>query len=273
MKLFKFVFFIGIFTNLLYCDTKSIIIGVAPHSSTRVILESHSDLRIFLENYFKRPVQIVTAKNFSEFAQRTNQGNAYDLVLTSPNLAFLAQKIASYSPIMTYTKGLSTIILSKDKNILSSNKLPLRVVGLDPVSFTTLNAEDWLENQGFEDDNKIRYTYSSASDSAVSILVNNEADMTIMSLPNYLKLSDDVKKQVYLLYQSPAQPSRIYLAKDKNGITLKDWNVALEAFAKSTDGSKHLVATKLDGFRMLAPNELNKLEKIANKTLKRLEAK
>ncbi|MBI3874093.1 MAG: PhnD/SsuA/transferrin family substrate-binding protein, partial [Arcobacter sp.] len=253
-------------------ETKSIIIGIAPHSSTRIILESHQDLRVFLENYFKRPVQIVTAKNFSEFAQRSNQGSFYDLILTSPNLAFIAKKEASYTPIMTYTKGLSTIILCKNNDILNSKKLPLKVIGLDPVSFATLNGEDWLEKQGLEDGRDIVYSYSSASDSAAAILINNSADMTIMSLPNYLKLTDDVKQKVNILYQSPPQPSRIYLAKDGNGITLKAWNEALKSFMTSEDGAKHLVATKLEGFKMLAPHELDKLEKIANKTLKRLDA-
>lgn len=259
-----------IFVLNLSANPNAIIIGIAPHSSTRVILETHQDLRIFLENYFKRPVEIITAKSFSEFAQRSNEGKYYDLILTSPNLAVLAQQKASYTPIMTYTKGLTSVIISKDKEILKNNKLPLRVIGLDPVSFTTLTAEEWLEDQGFHEGKELQYAYSSASDSAAAILLNDKTDMCIMSLPNYQKLSDETREKVFIIYQSQPKPSRIYLAKEKNGITFEEWKNALDAFSKSPEGVNHISTTKLEGFRMLIPNELNNLDKIVEKTLKRL---
>lgn len=253
-----------------YATTSYITIGIAPHSSPRVIMDTHQDLRVFLENYFKKPVQITTAKNFSEFAERSNKGSFYDLILTSPNLALLSKKLGGYTPLMTYNKGLSAIILTKDKKILESKKYPLRVVGLDPVSFATMTAQDWLEKQGLNEDKELQYTYTSASDSAAAILVRNEADMIIMSLPNYLKLNDEMRQKVQVLYQSTPQPSRIFLAKDTNTISLKEWKNALEAFSKSQDGAKHLAVTKLEGFKMMAPNDLDSLDKISIKTLKRL---
>jgi phosphonate transport system substrate-binding protein len=265
-----FLLLLSIFAINLSAEPNTITIGIAPHSSSRVILESHQDLRVFFENYFKRPVEIITAKNFSEYADRSNQGTFYDLIVTSPNLAVIAQQKASYLPIMTYTKGLTSVIIAKDKEILKSKKFPLKIIGLDPVSFTTLTAEDWLEEQGFHENKEISYTYSSASDSAAAILLNDNADMAIMSLPNYLKLDEETKQKVSLIYQSAPKPSRIYLAKEGNGITLEQWKKALDEFSKSSEGTNHLTVTKLEGYRMLLPNELNNLDKIVNKTLKRL---
>ncbi|RXJ87340.1 PhnD/SsuA/transferrin family substrate-binding protein [Arcobacter sp. CECT 8985] len=249
-------------------------IGIAPHSSTRVILKSHQDLRVFLQNYFKRPVQILTAKNFTEFTKRSNKGTFYNLILTSPNLAVIAKNIAGYTPLMTYTKGLSTIILSTNKNILKSNHFPLRVVGLDPVSFPTLDAQDWLAKKGFKQGEKIEYTYTSATDSSISILLNHNADMIIMSLPNYIKLmTKKTKKLVHVLYQSKPKPSRIYLAKDANGISVKDWKIALKAFSKSKEGKRHLKITKLKGFKEVDSETLNNLDSIVDETMRRLYKK
>ncbi len=268
MKLLILSIFLAI--NCLGNKIEPIIIGIAPHSSTRVILGSHQDLVFFLQKYFKRPVEIITAKNFSEFTKRTNKGTHYDLVLTSPNLAVLAQRLGSYTPIMTYKKGLATIILSKDKDILKKDKFPLHVVGLDPVSFPTLDAQNWLERKGFNEE-KVEYTYTSATDSSITILLNNRADMIIMSLPNYLKLmTEKTKNLVHVIYQSEPKPSRIYLAKDKNGISLKQWKNALTAFSKSEEGKKHLKITKLQGFKDISPKDLNNLDKIVDKTMKRL---
>lgn len=212
-------------------------IGIAPHSSPRIIFESHQDLKLFLEAYFKRPVQIMTAKSFSEFAKKCNQGDTYDLILTSPNLAYLAQKLASYTPMMTYTKGLETIILSRFDDVFTKAIKPLRVAGQDPVSFATLSAEEWLESQGLHEGSDLNYAYYiSASDSLATILVRNEVDLAIMSLPNYLKLSDELRSQVTILYRSPARPSRIFLAKASNGVCIEAWEKALIAFSLSRRG-------------------------------------
>ncbi|WP_428026752.1 PhnD/SsuA/transferrin family substrate-binding protein [Arcobacter sp.] len=270
MKIKKLFLLFFLICNLSYAQKSPIKIGIAPHSSTRVILESHQDLRLFLENYFKRPVQILTAKNFSEFTKRSNDGTYYDLILTSPNLAVLAQRLGGYTPLMTYKKGLSTILLSTDSNILNSKNLPLHVIGLDPVSFPTLDAQDWLEKNGFNDE-KIKYTYTSATDSSISILLNKNADMIIMSLPNYIKLmTKETKNLVHVIYQSKPKPSRIYLAKNKDGITLEEWKKALSAFSKSSEGKKHLDITKLENFKEIEQKDLNSLDSIVKKTMERL---
>lgn len=264
--------FMGIFCLFLNGDS-SLKIGIAPHSSTRVILETHQDLRIFFEKYFNRPVEILTAKNFSEFAQRCNEGTYYDLIVTSPNLAYLAQKMGGYSPLMTYTKGLTSIIIAKDKDILKNKTYPFKVIGLDPVSFATLTAQEWLETQGLYEGKEVNYLYSSASDSAASILLNNEANMSIMSLPNYLKLPENIKNRVSIIYQSSPKPSRIYLAKSTKGLTLEDWEKALNEFSNSQEGKNHLATTKLEGFKKMKTDDLKDMENVANKTYERLNTK
>lgn len=270
MKIKKLLLILLFLSTFLVANDNTINIGIAPHSSTRVILETHQDLRVFFEKYFQRPVQIVTAKSFSEFAQRSNQGDYYDLILTSPNLALLAQKYGGYTPFLTYTKGLTSVIVAKEKELLKNKKHPYKVVGLDPVSFATLTAEEWLESQGLYEGKELTFTYTSASDSAATILLNNQADMSIMSLPNYLKLSDEMKNLISIIYQSSPKPSRIYLAKAKNGISLEEWKKALDAFSKSPEGLNHLELTKLDGFRETHINEFDNLERVASKTLQRL---
>lgn len=255
-------------------EKSAIRVGIAPHSSARIILESHKELQRFLEEYFKRPVEILTAKSFSDFAKKSNQGDLYDLIITSPNLAFLAYEKADYIPLMTYKKGLETIILSQSKNVLDRTKMPLRIAGQDPVSFATLCAQQWLEEQGFLEGKDLSYAYYvSASDSLGAILVRDEVDMIIMSFPNYMKLSDDIKQRVHVLYHSPAQPSRIYLAKDSKEISLDSWREALRVFSFSLDGRKHLENTKLEEFKSLDTDSfeaIGHIRDIVKKTEKRL---
>ncbi len=247
-------------------------IGIAPHSSARIIMETHHDVKSFLEKQFGRSVEIVTAKSFSEFSKRCNEGKSYDMIITSPNLAYLAQHIAHYQPLMTYTKGLETIILSRTPDVLTMAKYPLRVAGQDPISFATLSAQEWLEKKGLHEGKEIVYTYyTSSSDSLATILISEASDMVIMSWPNYMKLSDEVKAKVHIFYHSPAAPSRIYLAKEGNGISFAQWEAALEAFVRSPEGKAHLETTKLEGFKKLSLDALQDLKPIADKSYHRLQ--
>ncbi|MBV5278820.1 MAG: PhnD/SsuA/transferrin family substrate-binding protein [Campylobacteraceae bacterium] len=274
MKRMPFTLFLGILSIFFHMQSFAqtpIRVGVAPHSSARIIYETHQDVKLFLEKKFERPVEIVTAKSFSEFAKRCNEGQSYDAILTSPNLAYLAQHLAKYQPFMTYTKGLETTILSRTPDVLKSANRPLRVAGQDPISFSTLTAQEWLEKSGLKEGKDIVYSYyTSASDSLGTILTSGAFDMVIMSWPNYLKLSEDIKSKVHIFYHSPTAPSRIYLAKEGNGITLLQWEEALDAFALSAQGRAHLEATQLQGFKKLSLDALESMKPIADKSLQRL---
>ena len=64
-------------------------VGIAPHTSARVILEMYQPLRVFLEKSLARPVEIVTAPDFTEFARRGME-QQYDLAVTTGHLSRLS---------------------------------------------------------------------------------------------------------------------------------------------------------------------------------------
>jgi phosphonate transport system substrate-binding protein len=242
----------------------SILIGIAPHSSARIILESHSSLRSFLETRFGKPVEIVTAPNFSEFTRRSLQGQ-YDLLITSPHLALIAQEHASYTPIMTYTQGLETVLVSLNETL--SEKRPLTIWGLDPVSFVTLTGLEELKQRGLIAEKNANVSYASASDSTALAVIQGKADVAIMSWPNYTKLNDEIKKQVAVSWRSKPEPSRIYLIKPSKGIDAQAWQQAIDAFTTSPEGIAHLENNKLKAFRKFHADELNSVRPLADATL------
>jgi len=270
----KVILLVSLFSCLsVYGDEiKPIRIGIAPHSSARLIFESHQDIKNFLETSFHRPVQISTAKTFSEFSKQCNDPDAkYDLILTSPNLAYLAQHLAHYIPLMTYTKGLEVMILGSSKDILQEGRRPLKIAGQDPVSFITLLGEVWFEDQGFKEGQDIVYHYYiSASDSLAMLLLNHEVDLIMISLPNYLRLSDALKSKLPVIYHSAPKPSRIFMVKPSKEISLEKWKAVLEAFSKSKEGQHHLNVILLEGYKMLDTHSLDPMKELADKTFKRL---
>ena len=72
-------------------------LGVAPHTSARMILEMYQPLRLLLENALGMPVEVVTAPDFTEFARRMLHQD-YDIAITTGHQALLGQSDAGYSP-------------------------------------------------------------------------------------------------------------------------------------------------------------------------------
>jgi phosphonate transport system substrate-binding protein len=250
-------------------SAEPILIGVAPHSSARVIIESHATLRDYLENQFHQPVQIVTAPTFSEFTRRSLK-SSYDLLITSPHLAVIAKEHAGYEPLMTYTQGLETVLVGLSDKL--PEQKPLRVVGLDPVSFVTLTGLHYLKEIGLSSEADIKVSYASASDSASLMVTQGKADIAIMSWPNYTKLNDELRNKVAVVWKSEPKPSRVYLIKEGKGLTKVDWQTALKGFTESAEGEKHLTENKLKGFKSLTYNDLIPVKPLADAALKLLES-
>lgn len=248
---------------------ESILIGIAPHSSARIILESHASLRSFLEARLGRNVEIVTAPTFSEFTRRSLQGQ-YDLLITSPHLALLAQEQAGYKPLMTYTQGLETVLISRTETL--PEKRPLVIFGLDPISFVTLTGLDELQKRGIIKEHDVNVSYASASDSTALAVIQGKADVAIMSWPNYTKLNDEIKKQVAVSWRSEPKPSRVYLAKAGKGIDDSTWEQVINAFSVSPEGISHLEENKLKGFRPLNNEDLSGVRSLADAALKYLNS-
>ena len=77
-------------------------LGIAPHTSARVILEMYQPLRLQLEKALGVPVEVVTAPDFTEFAKRMLHQD-YDIAVTTGHQARLAQTDADYLPLLTYS--------------------------------------------------------------------------------------------------------------------------------------------------------------------------
>ena len=120
-------------------------IGVAPHSSARVILEMYQPLRLYLEKALGHPVEIVTAPDFTEFARRA-MAQQYDIAITTGHQARLLQTDAAYRPLVTYQNDFKAVALvgpdSAYRNPQDLNNKP--VIGLSASSLVTLWGQHWL---------------------------------------------------------------------------------------------------------------------------------
>lgn len=248
---------------------ETFVIGVAPHTSARVILQMYQSLRHHLEKTLGYTVDIVTAPDFTEFARRgLLQG--YDLAITTGQQARLLQTDAGYIPILTYKADFKAVlVVTKNGPIKKPTDLKSRhVLGLSPTSQVTVWGQHWLE------DNKIAtlpITYVSASDSMGQLVVAGEASAGLMSLANFQKLSPDIHSKLRLLVESKPMAGRVYVLNSRHAPEQKKIDGALWSFAVTPEARQYFESNKLEGYRKLKPKELSSMDRYAAEVRKTLQ--
>lgn len=243
-------------------------IGVAPHSSARVILQMYQPLRTYLEEVLQQPVQVVTASDFTEFARRGLKGD-YDLAITTGHQARLFESDAAYLPMLTYKADFKAVLVVAQG---SAYRTPAdlagsTVMGLSPSSLVTLWGSHWLHRNNVKN---VELRYVSASDSAVHMVLNNDASAAMVSLANYQNLKPDVREGLRVLDESLPLAGRVYMLAPRHKALRDRLLSALWAFAETPEAKAYFAKYKLQGYRALAPGELLEMAPYANEVRKAL---
>jgi phosphonate transport system substrate-binding protein len=242
------------------------VIGIAPHTSPRIILEMYSPLRNHLENTLGVPVELVTAPNFDVFAQR-GLTQEFDIAVTTGHQARLLQVDAHYLPLLTYQAEFKAIVLvlAKGPIRMPSDLADKDVLGLSPASLVTLWGENWLV------ENKVMIKsiqYVSASDSVAQLILYGEVAAGFTSLANFQKLESEVRDQLVILAESKPLVGRVYMLNSRRATMQEKIEAALWSFASTPEAKQYFAITKLGGYRWVKPNELESMDIYAEKTRK-----
>ncbi len=235
-------------------------LGVAPHTSARVILEMYQPLRLHLENALGQPVEVVTAPDFTEFAKRMLHQD-YDMAITTGHQARLAQTDAHYQPLLTYSADFRAVgLVASNSPVQRSDDIKGQpVLGLSPTSLVTLWGQHWLQSKGLHQ--TLRYV--SASDSVAHLLLEDQAALGFMSMANYQSLPRTLQSQLRFLVVSDPLAGRVYMLNQRHSPRHQAISTALNDFAKTAPAQSYFAKYKLDGYRNLRHGELEAMEPFA----------
>ncbi len=237
-------------------------IGVAPHSSARVIIEMYQPLRLYLEQVLQRPVEIVTAPDFTEFARRA-VAQDYDIAITTGHQARLLQTDAHYLTLLTYQADFKAVALVaansryRDPKDLAGST----VIGLSPSSLVTLWGQHWLLRNSVTN---ATMQYVSASDSVGQLLLKGEGSAGFMSLANFQNLPPPVSEQLRVLAESLPMAGRVYVLNARHTKQHANILATLWTFAETPEAKQYFAKHKLGGYRALEARELIALDPYAN---------
>lgn len=266
--------FVGLILPLLPLDAATAAepfkVGVAPHTSARMIIEQYQPVRRALEAALGRPVEIQTAPDFTEFARRA-VAQEYDLAITTGHQARLFEADAGYLPEVTYLADFkSVVVVTKESPATAPHDLDnTKVIGLSPSSLVTIWGEHWLRRNQIAN---IAVRYVSAADSVAQLLLAGEASAGFMSLANFEGLAPETQAKLRFLAESEAMAGRVYMLNGRHAALRDKIYKALMAFAESPEGKTYFATYKLDGYRPLRANELQSMEPYANEVRQILKA-
>lgn len=236
-------------------------LGVAPHTSARVIIEMYQPLRQYLEKALGMPVEVRTAPDFTEFARRAvNQ--EYDIAVTTGHQARLLQTDAGYQPLLTYKADFKAVALvAKDSSYRQAADLKgTTALGLSPTSLVTLWGLHWLKQNGL---GELPVRYVSAADSVSRQVLAGDAGVAFTSLANFQKLPADQQAALRIFAESEPMAGRVYVLNKRRAGQQAKIESALWAFADTPVGRQYLESNKLDGYRRLRARELESMDPYA----------
>jgi len=239
-------------------ETSPLLVGVAPHTSARIILEMYQPLRERLQADLGQPVEIVTAPDFTEFVRRA-LGQEYDIAITTGHQARLLQVDGGYQPLVTYGAVFrSVVVVKKDSKAAGPRDFSgTTIIGLSPTSLVTQWGERWLKTGSAQG---LQVRYVSAADSVAQLILAGDASAGLMSLANFMGLAPDVRDRLRLLVQSEAQLGRVYMLNSRLGGRREAILKALAAFTASPAGQQYFAAYRLEGYRGVKQAELEAME-------------
>lgn len=237
-------------------------IGIAPHTSARIIVEMYQPLRVHLEKSLGRPVEIVTASDFTEFARRGLQ-QQYDLAVTTGHQARLFESDGGYLPLLTYKADFKAVLLvaANSKYQVPRDLDGTTLIGLSPSSLVTIWGQHWLHRNNIANPT-VRYV--SASDSVAQLVLNGEAAAGMTSLANYQNLQPAVRQQLRVLAESLPLAGRVYVLNRRHAALKDKLMAALWAFADTPEAQQYFRRYKLEGYRNLGDRELFEMTPYAN---------
>lgn len=251
-----------------------LVLGLFPHLTPRQIIETYHPLVDALERRMGRPVALFSARDFRTFVERTRRGE-YDLVLTAPHLAWLAQQAPGYRPLLKYAhppRGL--LVVRADSPFDQPSALRGRTIATsDASALAVLAIQGELAGHGLKRDVDYRTAEAGTHLNAVMQVVNGRADAAVLGLHPYKLMPPDLREPLRVIAETPPLSGLMFLVHprlaEREAQAIRK---ALLHFGASPAGQAFLQRGGYGGFAAVDGSELHAFRAYALQVQEMLEA-
>lgn len=254
-------------------DAKALKVGLVPIYSPRTLLTNYQPLRDHLERQLNRPVVMLTATDFRSFHRETVSG-AYDLVLTPPHLARLAQTEHKFELLATYQpNNRAVLIMARARPVHTASALRgQRLAVFDPLALVVLHSLHWLEGQGLVAGRDFRVVEAHSHAGVAHMVARGEAVLGVTAPTGIRGWSDDQREQLAVFTTLSPLPSLVWAAHPRLGQEAQRLKSLLLGFADRPEGRETLARLGYTGLREINPDELGVIDPMAREAARLMHA-
>jgi phosphonate transport system substrate-binding protein len=250
-------------------------VGVFPYLSTQAILTTYQPVRTYLETVLKRPVDLSTAQDFPAFVARTQHGD-YDLVITAPHFARLAQREAGYVPLAQYTPELrGLVVVAANGPVKSIAALRGQSIAVPSrLAIVSMMGLRFLATSGLKPGRDFTVQVVSSHTSAVLSVKNGENAAAITEASALQQMTPELVRSVRVLANTGQVQSVVFLAHARLARAERErLKSALLHFAQDTEaGRAFLKSSGYNGLHAVTETDLRKLDPYLDELKEQLRA-
>lgn len=246
-------------------------VGVFPYLSTRALLGIYEPVRVHLQAELNRPTHLFTATSFKAYADRTQAGE-YDVVMTPPHLARLAQRETGYIPLTMFTRELhGVVVVAKTAPIQTLQDLKgKRITTPSKIALVAIVGGQLLRDNGLVNDGNTLIQDVGSHSNAVLAVQRGEAEAALTENAALQQMPEDLRNSVRILAQTQRLPHVMFLAHPRLGqagvARVRD---VLLQFPTSVEGRAFLKKSGFEGMRAVDEADMKSVDPFI-KELKRI---
>lgn len=260
----------GLCASARAAETNALDMGIFPYFSTRALLDIYQPLRDYLSQQLGEPVNLFTALSFKVYTEQTRKG-LYDLVVTPPHFARLAQRETGYLPLMVYTQELrGIIVVPRNSGVWNMEQLRgKRIATPNRLALVTMMGQQLFKDHRLNLD-EVHLVEMPSHNTAVLAVQSGEVDAALTERVALMQMPEALRDSVRVIAQTAPVPHVMILAHPRLGrLRIEAIKRALLSFSESRSGEAFFKESGFEGMRPAAEADLKSVDPY-QKELKRL---
>lgn len=252
-------------------DANVIEFGVFPYISARALIELYEPIRAHIQTEMRRPTFLYTAPSYKTYVEQTRAGT-YDIMVTPPHLARLAQRETGYIPLVMFTRELrGIVVVSQDSSIQSVQDLKgKRIVSPNDIALVSIMGSQLLREYGILGEGSAPIRDMGSHSNAVLAVKGGEADAALTEPAAVRQMPEALRNSVRVIAQTKRLPHVMILAHPRLGAaSVERLRSVLLQFPSTLDGANFLKLSGFEGLRLVDEVDLKAMDTV-QRDLKRL---